>query len=152
MALTAKKKAFAHAKMDGADNKQAAIFAGYSPESASAAGSRLSKDSDVVSYIEKYKNVKADVKDVKATEKPVITNTDIQNAKNLTDPLAFLESVYSDPVEDMALRVNAAKAALPYVHGKVAEKGKKETKQDKAKESASTGRYATRGARRQLPS
>ncbi len=31
--------------------------------------------------------------------------------------------------------MQAAIAALPYKHGKVAEKGKKETKQDKAKEA-----------------
>ncbi len=55
MALTAKKKAFAQSKHDGADNKQAAIFAGYSPESASQAGSRLAKDPDVIAHIERLK-------------------------------------------------------------------------------------------------
>ncbi|ENZ0641113.1 terminase small subunit, partial [Acinetobacter baumannii] len=38
----------------------------------------------------------------------------------------------------------------PYKHGKVAEKGKKETKQDKAKEATKTGKYATLD--NQLPS
>lgn len=67
----------------------------------------------------------------------------MEAAKNLADPLEFLESVYSDPVEDMALRVRAAQAALPYVHGKVAEKGKKETKAETAREGSKSGKFAT---------
>ena len=65
MALTAKKKAFAQAKHDGADNKEAAIFAGYSPETASQAGSRLAKDPDVIAHIERLEiniEVKVDEK------------------------------------------------------------------------------------------
>lgn len=42
--------------------------------------------------------------------------------------------------------MNAAKAALPYEHGKAAEKGKKETKADEAKDLAATSKYATLGA------
>lgn len=43
----------------------------------------------------------------------------------------------------MALRVRAAQAALPYVHGKVAEKGKKETKAEAARDGAKSGKFAT---------
>ena len=53
------------------------------------------------------------------------------------DSLTYLQSVYSDPCEEVGVRMNAAKAALPYEHGKVAEKGKKETKADEAKATAS---------------
>ena len=73
MALTAKKKAFAQSKHDGADNKQAAIFAGYSPESASQAGSRLAKDPDVIAHIERLK-INTEVKDDSKPEpRPIIT-------------------------------------------------------------------------------
>lgn len=44
MALTGKKRAFADAVLAGRSNKDAAIVAGYSPATASAAGSRLVKD------------------------------------------------------------------------------------------------------------
>ena len=44
MTLTAKKRAFADAVLAGRSNKDAAIVAGYSPATASAAGSRLVKD------------------------------------------------------------------------------------------------------------
>lgn len=151
MALTEKKKAFALAKQKGKDNKEAAILAGCPEKTASAAGARLAKDPDVVAYLDRLDKATPE-QVVKHDVKPLTTNTTIEAAKNLADPLEFLESVYTDLVEDMALRVRAAQAALPYVHGKVAEKGKKEAKHDKAKEGASTGRYATRGARRQLPS
>lgn len=74
MALTSKKRAFIVAVREGASNKDAAIAAGCSPKTASAAGSRLAKDADVVLELHKLNalfpidgNIKADVKaDVKA--------------------------------------------------------------------------------------
>lgn len=150
MALTAKKKAFAQAKHDGASNKEAAICAGCSPETASQAGSRMAKDPDVIAHFERLSNVKdvnSDVKnvnnDVKAEPKLIITKKDIQTAHNRPNPLKFLEEIWTDPVEDMKLRMDAAKAALPYFHGKVAEKGKKETKADEAKAAAKGGKFGT---------
>lgn len=150
MALTAKKKAFAQAKHDGANNKKAAILAGCSPETASQAGSRMAKDTDVISHIEwlaSVKDVNNNVKgvnsDVKAEPKPIVTQKYIETAQNRTDPLKFLEEIWTDPVEDMKLRMDAAKAALPYFHGKVAEKGKKETKADEAKAAAKGGKFGT---------
>ncbi|MFP0544428.1 terminase small subunit [Acinetobacter baumannii] len=142
MALTEKKKAFALAKRKGKDNKEAAILAGCPEKTASAAGARLAKDPDVIAYLERLEEATPE-QAVKHEVKPLTTNTTIQAAKNLADPLAFLESVYSDPVEDMALRVRAAQAALPYVHGKVAEKGKKETKAETAREGSKSGKFAT---------
>lgn len=146
MALTEKKKAFAQSKHDGADNKQAAIFAGYSPESASQAGSRLAKDPDVIAHIERLK-INTEVKpEIKPEQRPIITKKDIETAGNRADPLEFLISIFSDPVEDMKLRLDAAKAALPYVHGKVAEKGKKESKADAAKTATQGGKFGTLGS------
>ncbi|ELA8890679.1 terminase small subunit [Acinetobacter baumannii] len=142
MALTEKKKAFALAKRNGKDNKEAAILAGCPEKTASAAGARLAKDPDVIAYLERLEKATPE-QVVKHDVKPLTTNTTIQAAKNLADPLAFLESVYTDPVEDMALRVRAAQAALPYVHGKVAEKGKKETKAETAREGSKSGKFAT---------
>jgi phage terminase small subunit len=71
MALTSKKRAFIVAVREGASNKDAAIAAGCSPKTASAAGSRLAKDVDVILELHKLNalfpidgNVKADVKAV----------------------------------------------------------------------------------------
>lgn len=149
MALTAKKKAFAQAKHDGANNKEAAIFAGCSPETASQAGSRMAKDPDVIAHIERLK-INTEVKvDSKPEPRPIITKKDIETAGNRADPLKFLEEIWTDPVEDMKMRMDAAKAALPYFHGKVADKGKKESQADDAKAAATGGgKYATRSARK----
>lgn len=65
------------------------------------------------------------------------------------DPLQFLLDVMNKS-DDMFMRVNAAKAALPYVHGKVADKGKKETKAEEAKKAAQSGKFGT--LNNQLPS
>lgn len=145
MALTEKKKAFALEKRNGKDNKEAAILAGCPEKTASAAGARLAKDPDVIAYLERLEKATPE-QVVKHDVKPLTNNTTIESAKNLADPLAFLESVYSDPVEDMALRVRAAQAALPYFHGKVAEKGKKETKADDAKKATQGGKFGTLGS------
>ena len=51
MALTGKKRAFADAVLAGRSNKDAAIEAGYSAATASAAGSRLVKDVEVAAYL-----------------------------------------------------------------------------------------------------
>ena len=150
MALTEKKKAFAQAKHDGANNKEAAIFAGCSPETASQAGSRMAKDSDVIAQIERLKCVKGVNNDVKPNPKPIVTKNDISTASERPDPLKFLEEIWTDPVEDMKMRMDAAKAALPYFHGKVADKGKKETKTEDAKKAAQSGKFGT--LNNQLPS
>lgn len=149
MALTEKKKMFALAKHKGMDNKNAAMSAGCSEKTASAAATRFMKDQDVIDYLDRLSTAEPE-QVVNHVVKPLTTNTTIKAAKQLADPLEFLESVYSDPVEDMALRVNAAKAALPYVHGKVAEKGKKEAKEDAAKAATKSGKFGTLNS--QLPS
>ena len=146
MALTEKKKKFAHAHLDGMDNKQAAIFAGCPEKTASQAGSRMLKDPDVVAHIERLK-INTEVKaETKPEPRPIITKKDIETAGSRADPLKFLEEIWTDPVEDMKLRMDAAKAALPYFHGKVAEKGKKETKADEARKATQGGKFGTLGS------
>lgn len=149
MALTEKKKEFALAKRNGKDNKEAAILAGCPEKTASAAGARLAKDPDVIAYLERVENATPE-QVVKHEVKPLTTFTAIQNAGQLDDPLEFLKSVWKDKVEDMALRVRAAQAALPYVHGKVADKGKKENKEEAAKQATKSSKYRT--LNNQLPS
>lgn len=56
------------------------------------------------------------------------------------DPKAFLVAVMNDPATDMKVRADAAKALMPYVHGKVADQGKKAAKDEAAKKAS--GRFA----------
>lgn len=148
MALTEKMKKFARAIVDGATNKEAAISAGYEEKTASQQGSKLKNNSEIIVYIEKLKAEK-EGRSLTPTKTQVKPDSSGEDDNPLSydnyakdDPLQFLIDVMNNS-EDMFLRFNAAKAALPYVHGKVAEKGKKETKEEAAKQATKTGRLGT---------
>jgi len=159
MALTEKMEKFALAIVDGKTNKEAAISAGYAEKTASAAGARLAKDPEIIVYIEMLKAQKegrsltSNSPKVKPKDTPENSGEDENPIEEFQfegdDPLDFLIKVMNFNGNKL-LRMQAAIAALPYKHGKVAEKGKKETKQDKAKEATRTGKYATLD--NQLPS
>lgn len=151
MALSEKMKKFAQAVVGGLSNKEAAISAGYAEKTASQAGSKLRKDPEIIVHIEK---LKADKEGRSLTpEKPKVKTANTYENDNplddedyaKDDPLQFLIDVMNKS-DDMFLRFNAAKAALPYVHGKVAEKGKKETKADEAKKATQGGKFGTLGS------
>lgn len=174
MALTAKSKAFAQAVVDGMSNKDAAISAGYSEKTAMQQGSKLAKLPEVIAYIEKLKaSKKLTSKDEKLTsEKPKQTSSvqvvkveKIESGPEQAhgqfvgrdeiaigapeDPLEYLKSVWMNEDADDKLRLDAAKAGLPYIHGKVADKGKKQTQEEEAHAAAkSGGKFATRAARK----
>lgn len=172
MALTAKGKAFAQAVAGGMSNKDAAISAGYSEKTAMQQGSKLAKLPEVIAYIEKLKaDKKLTSKDEKLTSAKPKQTTSVQVVKvekiesgpeqahgqfvgrdeiaigAPEDPLEYLKSVWMDEKQDEELRVACAKAALPYVHGKVADKGKKQTKAEEAQAAAKGGgKFGTLGS------
>ncbi|MCP1419909.1 phage terminase small subunit [Pseudomonas laurylsulfativorans] len=146
MALTTKQRAFVDAVRGGASNKDAAIAAGYAASSASVAGSRLAKHPNVLAalaYSPINKNVKAGPKPV--SEKPQAedlargdaeSSFDFSKAMTFTDPKAFLIATMNDYDADAKLRVDAAKALMPFIHPRKGEGGKKEEKEDAAKKAA----------------
>jgi phage terminase small subunit len=147
MALTDKKRRFADALQSGASKKDAAIAAGYSEKTAPQAGSRLAKDPDVIAAISRKTRAKnATPAEVKAAGK-VNSPRDVETPETgldlaeFDDPRDFLKAVMNQPEVEPRLRVDAAKALMPYVHGKVADQGKKEAVADAAKQ-AGKGRYA----------
>ena len=157
MALSEKMKKFAQAVVDGLSNKEAAISAGYAEKTASQAGSKLRKDPEIIVHIEKLKadkegrSLTPEKPKVKAIETSSYEDDDpLEDQYSTDDPLDFLINVMKNGGNEMMLRVNAARAALPYVHGKVAEKGKKETKEDAAKAATKSGKFGT--LNNQLPS
>lgn len=176
MALTPKKRAFIDAVRGGASNKDAAIAAGYSAKTASAAGSRLAADVDVKLELHKLNAlapkgsvVKADVKaspkqerrprapkaepapadapeqvaDDDLGDEPGPAGFDLAKALTHADPKDFLLAVMNDMGTEPKLRVDAAKALMPFVHQRRGEGGKKEQAKDKAKEAAA-GKFGTR--------
>lgn len=146
--LSDKKKAFAQGILRGLSNRDAAIHAGYAEKSASQQGSRLAKDPAIEKYISRLRDVKADVKEVPdeiiADFIPVGTTSAFKNIKDRRDPLEFLLDRMDDDYEDSKLRIDAAKAALPYVHSKKGDVGVKQSREDNAQDlskGAGSGRF-----------
>jgi phage terminase small subunit len=52
------------------------------------------------------------------------------------DPLIFLRDVMNDNEADARLRIDAAKALMPYIHQRIGDQGKKEGRQEAAKKAA----------------
>lgn len=147
MALTGKQRQFVDAKARGASNKDAAIAAGYAASSAAAAGSRLAKNPEVIAALEMLKrrpDVKA--KQGKPTDEPDQVGEDgsgefLDCLPETEDPLDWLLALMNEPRAKVFDRRNAAQTAVPYVHGKKGEMGKKEQKTEAAK-TAGRGKFA----------
>ena len=139
MALTGKKRAFADAVLAGLSNKEAAIRAGFSEKTASAAGSRNVKDPDVKAYLDQRRQVPATAGSrALAAPGPAAEAFDIPPT---ADPVEFLTKVMNEPAADLRLRIDAAKAMLPFKHKKLGEGGKKDLKDDAAK-AAGAGKFS----------
>lgn len=59
-------------------------------------------------------------------------NAEFSQMESVENSLDFLKAVYKDPRRKLADRIAAAKAALPFEHGKVGEKGVKQSREDEA--------------------
>ena len=145
MALTTKQRAFVDAVRGGASHKDAAIAAGYAASSASVAGSRLAKHPNVIAALAASpinKNVNgvartahANLPPQDAGESDDAAAFDFSKAMTFTDPKAFLIATMNDYDADAKLRVDAAKALMPFIHPRKGEGGKKEEKEDAAKKA-----------------
>jgi phage terminase small subunit len=138
MALTDKKRRFVQALQSGLSGAKAAIHAGYSEKGAAVAASRLMKDEDVQEALGRVNQVNK-LKEEAAAAGKSVSLPDL--GKLYSDPLEFLKAVANDPEQDMKLRVDAAKAWVPYVHGKIGEQGKKDAKKRAAGEAVAGGKF-----------
>uniref|UniRef100_UPI0006679767 hypothetical protein n=1 Tax=Burkholderia multivorans TaxID=87883 RepID=UPI0006679767 len=62
---------------------------------------------------------------------------DLGAMTNFTDPKAFLIAAMNDARTEPKLRIDAAKALMPFVHKRLGEGGKKEQRDEAAKKAAS---------------
>lgn len=146
MALTPKQRAFVVAVQGGASNKDAAIAAGYAAPSASVAGSRLAKHPSVMAALAKVGINKvvnasagkagAPVNSEQTPEEPVEAGFDLAQALRHSDPKDFLLAVMNDFGSEAKLRVDAAKALMPFLHSRKAEGGKKDAAKEAAEKAA----------------
>lgn len=137
MALTGKKRLFAEALLAGKSNKIAAVAAGYSAASASAAGSRLAKDEDVLAHIQRKTKAAERLALTYGAVPPQDSASDPSEEPTYGNPRDFLFGKMNDPVIEPKLRIEAAKVLMPYEFAKKGEGGKKEQQADAAKKVAS---------------
>jgi len=151
MVLTDKQRQFVDAKARGASNKEAAEAAGCKASTASAAGSRWANDPKIASAI-LARRAELSVnpeKSRKRREQPSDQAPETEEAggefldclPTTEDPLVWLLALMNEPRAKVFDRRNAAQTAVPYVHGKKGDAGKKELKEQAAKE-AGKGKYA----------
>lgn len=143
MELTVKHRAFAEAVLAGMKHREAAIAAGYSERTAGPQGSRLAKRPDIADFIKKYKKAGAS-KPPPPPKAPPAPKFDVKATLLTSDPLVFLTAAMNDPAADPKLRVEAAKALMPFVHARKGEGGKKEASAEAAKKAAN--KFATPAA------
>lgn len=166
MELNDKHHIFAKSKAGGASNKDAAIAAGYKAGSAMQQGSRLASNKDIQKLIEHYQAQHAELTSVPALATPTQhpTGHDVEAIQkrfddeggvsapsplddiNTTDPLDWLLGVMVCKGLDDGMRIDAAKAALPYKHAKIGAQGKKEGKEELAKRISKQGGLSERMA------
>lgn len=146
MALTGKKRLFAEALLAGKSNKVAALAAGYSAASASAAGSRLAKDKDVLAHLQRKAQVAETPAQAPAGAGAPPGSFDLSQALAHRDPRAFLLAAMNDVLLEPKLRIDAAKALMPFEFAKKGEGGKKEQQADAAKQ-AGAGRFGLRAVK-----
>jgi phage terminase small subunit len=152
MALTPKKRAFVDALRGGASNKDAAIAAGYAASSAAQAGARLAKDRFVIEAlrgatvnkkVNKFVKGSPPAGDDQPAEEQPDPGFDLSKALRFSDPKDFLLATMNDFEAEAKLRVDAAKALMPFIHPRRGESGKKDTAKDKAA-SAAQGKFGVR--------
>ena len=137
MALTGKKRAFADAVLAGFSNKEAAIRAGYSPATAAQSGARPPKARHAAPYRPRHKKAAPAAAAPPPPAPPPAPTFDINVALMHSDPRAFLVAAMNDAALDAKLRIDAAKALMPFTHAKLGEGGKKDQKNEEAKKVAS---------------
>ncbi|WP_122581105.1 terminase small subunit [Pseudomonas viridiflava] len=151
MVLTDKQRQFVDAKARGASNKEAAEAAGCKASTAAAAGSRWANDPKISSAIlarraelsvnpEKSRKKRESTADA-APEADEAGGEFLECLPTTDDPLVWLLALMNEPRAKVFDRRNAAQTAVPYVHGKRGEAGKKEQKAEASKE-ASKGRFS----------
>lgn len=139
---------FLQATLRGASPEEAAIAAGLSEKTARVAGARLRKKKCIIDALA----VIGIATPGAPPAGPVVTHSEpeaeedpIDDLPQTGDSLEFLEAVQANPRVPLGRRIEVAKALLPFQHAKIGEKGKKETKADGAKATASgKDAYATR--------
>lgn len=128
--LTEKQQSFAVNKAAGVRNREAAIAAGYAPNSADVTAAKLLGRDDIQAAIKA-----AEVEGGK-------DGGDLMPRKHYADAVSFLEDVMNHAKLPVAARIDAARHLLPYKHARVGELGKKAKAKERAEELTRSSRFS----------
>lgn len=130
--MTRKQRRFIELKIMGVANKEAAIEAGYAPNSADVTAGKLMMRADVREAIEQGQASSG------------VDSKQAMPRAHYPDSLTFLMDAMNNAALPVAMRMDAARHLLPYQHARLGEKGKKEKRlEDAAVLTGGRSRFAT---------
>lgn len=128
--MTKKQRRFIELKAMGVANKEAAIQAGYAPNSADVTAGKLMMRADVREAIEQGQASSS------------VDKSQGMPRAHYPDSLTFLMDAMNNAALPVPMRMDAAKSLLPYQHARLGEKGKKEQRKENAATLAGAKRFA----------
>lgn len=159
--LTEKQLAYATHRAEGVNKRQSALAAGYSQAGAGSQADQLERLPHVKAAIARIKrekrrgNVSSDEQIKSIMGQPAGVGRKPKDEPRMKakydSPLDLLIHTYNNPLMPDSTRLRAAEQALPYMHARVAEKGKKETAKDRAHEVAASGGSKAQKAGKKSP-
>lgn len=130
--MTKKQRRFIELKAMGVANKEAAIQAGYAPNSAAVSAGKMMMQAEVREAI------------AQAQANSTADTPQGMPRVHYPDAMTFLMDAMNNAALPVALRMDAAKNLLPYQHARLGEKGKKEKRKEEADRlTGGRGRFAT---------
>lgn len=128
--MTRKQRRFIELKAMGLPNKDAAIQAGYAPNSADVSAGKLMMRGDILDAI----------KEAQTSSGQSDNN---MPRDHYPDALTFLMDVMNHHALPVGMRIDAARHLLPYQHARLGEQGKKQKRQDEADKMTKGGKFQT---------
>lgn len=130
--MTKKQRRFIELKAMGVANKEAAIQAGYAPNSADVTAGKLMMRADVREAIGQGQASSS------------VDKSQGMPRAHYPDSLTFLMDAMNNAALPVPMRIDAAKSLLPYQHARLGEKGKKEKRKEEADRlTGGRGRFQT---------
>lgn len=122
----------------GVEASAAVRSAGYTAKDVGIRAAQLDARKDVQEMVAKLqRNGETDTEDADTERKTYLK-------KKYSNPLELFQDLMNNPDAPDALRYQAAKDALPYLHGKIGEGGKKDAEREKAHSAANGGKFQPR--------
>ena len=138
--LTPKQQGFVTGKLNGLPHREAAIHAGYAASSAEQTATKLMKHPAIKAALRKAKRQAERQREMDDDLDGIGESAQLEKGKMprevYVDPKDFLLDTMNLQTLPHAVRMDAAKQLMPFMHAKVAEKGKKESKREAAERIA----------------